>query len=205
MSERDLVAPPLLRRMVQRTAPHPRAEIAGRLTATVIRGGKYIRFKHLDRNAEQRRILLDQRTVVCAIARIHHKIPQLKRNIAVLLQLLEQLCKQHGILAARNTDRDPIPGFDQLIAFQRFDKRLPKRLSKGFCNALFDQSASVKLPFHSVPSRSRTQRRNAMSLTTSPARISPTTAGTNAVLPGVCLRVVSASSPGSGVSAGSLE
>ena len=58
---------------------------------------------------QQRGVALDFLAVDFVIAGIHDEVDQLKRHLAVALQLLQKLCHQHGVLTAGNADGDLIP------------------------------------------------------------------------------------------------
>ena len=53
------------------------------------------------------------------------------------LQLLEQLCHEHGILAAGNTDRNFIPRLYQFVCAHRLRKLAPDFLVKFLADARF--------------------------------------------------------------------
>ena len=72
------------------------------------------------------------------IAGIHHEEDQLKRHFAVAVQLLQQFCHQHRVLAAGDADCDLIPCLDQLVPLDRHDEGRPQLLAKLFYNAAFD-------------------------------------------------------------------
>lgn len=74
------------------------------------------------RDVQQLGIGLDLLAVDLIVAGVHHQKDQLKGNIAVFLQLLHQLCHQHGVFAARDADGDLVSLLYQLVALYRHDK-----------------------------------------------------------------------------------
>lgn len=54
-------------------------------------------------------------TVFLAISRIHDQKYQIKVYLVMALQFLKQLCHEHGILTAGNTDSDLIALLHQFI------------------------------------------------------------------------------------------
>ena len=147
VTQRDFVAAQFLGLAVQMAAAHPGAEIAGVLVG-VIGDREDITLEDRHGNVQKFRVRLDLLAVDLIIARVHHKEDQLKRHIAVFLQLLHQFCHQHGILAARDTDGDFIAGLDQLIAFHRYDEGRPKLLAVFLDDAAFDHLVRFQFTFH---------------------------------------------------------
>ena len=127
----DLVAAELLRAAVQVAPAHAGAEITGGL-AGAVRNFKYIALEDRDGNVQKRRIALDFPAVELVVARVHHEKDKLKGKVAVLLQLLHELCQQHGVLAAGDAHGDPVAGLDHLVPLHRFDERIPQHLAV-FC------------------------------------------------------------------------
>ena len=146
MAQRNFVAAQLLRFLVQVAAAHAGAEITGRLLA-VVGNIKNVGFKHGDGQVQQRGVALDLLTVDLVVAGIHHQIDQLKGHLAVALQFLQQLCHQHGILAAGDADGDLVPCLDQLVPFDGHDKRRPQLFTELFDNAALDFLISFQLTF----------------------------------------------------------
>ena len=64
-------------------------------------------------------------------------------NFSVALQLLDQFCHQHRVLAAGNTDSDFIPFLNQLILIQRFGKLAPDGFPKFLNDAPLNFSGFV--------------------------------------------------------------
>ena len=58
-----------------------------------------------------------------------------ERNLAVALQLLHELCEQHGVLAARDAHRDAVALLNQLVPLDCEDKRIPDGFSEFFDDA----------------------------------------------------------------------
>ena len=137
MSQRDFVAAQLLRLLVQVAAAHTGTEVAGRLVA-VVGDVKDVRLKYRDGNVQQRGVALDLLAVDLIIAGVHDEIDELKRNLAVALQFLQELGHKHRILAAGDADGDLVPGLDQLIPLDGHDEGRPKLLAEFFDNAALD-------------------------------------------------------------------
>ena len=131
VTERDLVAAEFLCLGVEMPAAHARAEVAGRFVGAV-RHGEDVGLEDRDRDVQQRRIGFDLAAVDLVVAGIHHEKHRLKRHVAVAGEHLHQLCHQHRVLAARDADRDPVPGGDQLVALDCLDEGIPDRLAE-FC------------------------------------------------------------------------
>ena len=137
MAERDFVAAKLLRFFIQMATAHPGTKVAGRFIAVVCHI-KDVCFKHRDGNMQQCGVALDLLAVDFVIAGVHDEIDQLKRNLAVALQLLQKLGHDHRILTAGNTDGDLVPRLDQLIPLDGHDKGCPQLLAKFFDDAALD-------------------------------------------------------------------
>ena len=137
MSQRDFVAAKLLCFLVQVAAAHTGAEVAGRLI-TVVGDIKDVRLKYCDGNVQQRGVALDLLAVDFIIAGVHDEVDELKRNLAVALQFLQELGHKHRILAAGDADGNLVPGLDQLIPLDGHDEGRPKLLAEFFDNAALD-------------------------------------------------------------------
>ena len=137
MSQRDFVAAKLLRFLVQVAAAHAGAEVARRLI-TVVGDIKDVRLKYCDGNVQQRGVALDLLAVDFIIAGVHDEVDELKRNLAVALQFLQELGHKHRILAAGDADGDLVPGLDQLVPLDGHDEGRPKLLAEFFDNAALD-------------------------------------------------------------------
>ena len=66
----------------------------------------------------------------------------------MLLQLLHQLCHQHGVFAARDADGDLVSLLYQLVALYRHDKGGPQLLAVFLDDTAFDHLIRFKLTFH---------------------------------------------------------
>ena len=137
MPQRDFVAAKLLRFLVQVAAAHAGAEVAGRLI-TVVGNIKDVRLKYCDGDVQQRGVALDLLAVDFIIAGVHDEVDDLKRNLAVTLQFLQELGHKHRILAAGDADGDLVPGLDQLVPLDGHDEGRPKLLAEFFDNAALD-------------------------------------------------------------------
>ena len=137
MAEGDLVAAKFLCLVVEMTAAHPGAEIAGGFRLDV-GNAEDVGFKNGDRDFEDRGILFDPFSVFRIVSGIHDEKHRFKGNLGDAGKLLEQLCHAHGILPAGNAYRDFISRLDQLIFCDRIEKRCPEFLAESAHNALFD-------------------------------------------------------------------
>ena len=114
MTKRYLIAAQLPRLVVQMTAAHPRAQIT-RIFLRLIGNRKNIGLKNGNRNVQQFGIALNLLPIDFVVSRIHDKIYHIKRYFAVAVQLLNQLCHQHGILSTGDTDGNFIARLNQVI------------------------------------------------------------------------------------------
>ena len=146
--QRDLVAAQLFGLAVQVAAAHPGAQIAGVLVGAVGHG-EDVAFKNRHRNVQKFCVTFDLLAVDLVVSGVHHQKYQLKRHIAVALQLLHELCHQHGVLAAGNAHGDAVALLHQLVALDRHDKGRPKLLAVFFDDAAFDQLIGFHFTFHS--------------------------------------------------------
>ena len=87
---------------------------------------------------QQRGVALDLLAVDFIIAGVHDEVDELKRNLAVALQFLQELGHKHRILAAGDADGNLVPGLDQLVPFDGHDEGRPKLLAEFFDNAALD-------------------------------------------------------------------
>ncbi len=114
VSERDLIAAELLRLLVQMTAAHPGAEIAGG-GADVVHRIEDVRLEKGERNPQKRRIALDDPPVGLVVSRIHAQEREVKAELAVLPELLKELGHDHGILAAGDADGNAVAVLNQIV------------------------------------------------------------------------------------------
>ena len=137
MAECDLIAAQIHCPAVQVAAAHAGAEIA-RGFVDVVDGIEDLCLENGGRDAEHAGVFLDDLPVGCIIARIHDEIDDLEREFIVALQLLKQLCHEHGVLAAGDTDCDLIVFLDQLIVADRLCKAGEERHMEFAPDAVFD-------------------------------------------------------------------
>ena len=84
---------------------HSGAQIAGG-AALIGHDVKNLRVEHFDGDTQKPCIVQHRLGIQLVIARIHHQVNHLKILPAMGLQLLKELCHEHGILAAGNADRN---------------------------------------------------------------------------------------------------
>ena len=144
----DFIAAQLLGLAVEVAAAHPGAEIAGVLVG-VVGHREDVALEDGHRDVEQLGVGLDLLAVYLVVTGVHHQKDQLERHIAVALKLLHQLCHQHRILSARNTDGDLISLVYQLIPLYRLDKGSPDLLAEFFNNASFYILVRLQFSCHS--------------------------------------------------------
>ena len=137
MSERDLVAAKFLCLAVQISAPHPGAQIAGRIFYMIDRL-KNIGSKDRQRNVQTLCIVLDQLPVFRLVARIHDQKSDVKRKFVMPLQLLKKFCHQHRILAAGDADCNPVALLHEVIRADRLCKPAPQILAVSLPQILLD-------------------------------------------------------------------
>ena len=134
MAESNLVTAQFFCMGIKVATAHSRTEIAG----VSVDPGYHIKdicFENGERDPENPGIVLDDLPVVGVITGVHHQENQLKGNRAVFLDLLHELGQKHGILAAGDTDGDPVTILNELIIPDGSGKGTPD----GFPE-LFDQS-----------------------------------------------------------------
>lgn len=151
MAERDLVAAERLRPAVQVSPAHARAEVTG-LFPGALGGGKHVGLKDVDGDGQPRGVLLHGAAGRLAVAGIHHEKGQLEGNLAVPLQQLHQLGEQHRILAAGDAHGDAVARFDQLVALDGGDERVPQLLAKALDEAALDQLMGRERARHATSS-----------------------------------------------------
>ena len=146
----NFIAAQLLGLAVQVAAAHPGAEIAG-IFVGVVGHGKNVAFKNRHRDVQQLCIRLDFLAVDLIVAGVHHQKHQLEGHVAVALQLLHELCHQHGVLAAGDTHGNAVTCLHQLVALHGHDKRRPQFLAVFFDDAAFDQLIGFQISLHNTP------------------------------------------------------
>ena len=119
VSQGDFVAAVLLCEAVEIAAAHTGAQIAGGFFDGVD-GIEDIGVADFDGNTEKLRVLFDELSVFRKIARVHTQKDQGKGKLVVALELLKEFGHQHGILAAGNTDRDPVAFLYELVLYDSF-------------------------------------------------------------------------------------
>ena len=143
----DLVAAELLRAAIQIAPAHTGAEIAGGL-AGAVRNFKYVALEDRDGDVQKRRVAFDFPAVELIVAGVHHEKHELKGKVAVLLQLLHELCQQHGVLAAGDAHGNPVTGLDHFVSLHRLDKRIPQHLAVFCYNAALNKLIWLKGSCH---------------------------------------------------------
>ena len=98
---------------------------------------KDIRFKDFNRNIQLFRIIFNDQAILFWISRIHDHKLHIKMDLRILMQFLKALCHQHRIFSARNTNRNPIPFFDQFIITYCLCKLWPDLFTICFNDASF--------------------------------------------------------------------
>ena len=152
VAEGDLVAAELARLAVEIAAAHPRAEVARRLPGGT-RDLENVRGENRDRDVQQRRIVFDLLPVGGVVAGVHDKIDDLERHVAVALQQLQELCHEHGVLAAGDARGDAVAGRDEVILLDGRDERRPEPLVIGLLDAALDLLIGFELSAHVDRSR----------------------------------------------------
>ena len=130
VSQGDLVAAVFFCEAVEIAAAHAGAQIAGGLFDGVD-GVKDIGAADLDGNTEQLRVFFDELSVLCQIPGIHAQKDQGKRKLVVALEFLKEFGHQHGVLAAGNTDRDPVALLHELILYDSLFKAADQIMLEG--------------------------------------------------------------------------
>ena len=134
MAERDFITAERPRLIVQMSAAHFCAEVAG-VAVGFIRNAENIRLKNRHGDFEQTCVIFNLSAVFGAVAGIHYEVDKLKVKIAVPEQKLHKLCKEHRVLSARDTNGDFVSLFNQLVFLDRHNKLVPNLLAVFFCNA----------------------------------------------------------------------
>ena len=137
VSQSDLIAPQLLCMAIQIASAHSGTQIAGGIL-DIIHRIKYLGFKNRNGNIHQLRIVLDDLAVRLTVTGIHHQKYQFKGELVVTLQLLEQLCHQHGILTTRDTYGDLVVLLDHVILIDSFGKSGKQDFMEFFADAFFN-------------------------------------------------------------------
>ena len=147
VAECDFVAAEVFGLAVEVAAAHARTEIAG-VFVGIVRDIKDVGLENSNRDVEQFCVALDFCAVNFVVARIHDEVDDLKGNVAVAVQFLEKLGKQHGVFAAGNTDRDFIARLYEFIALYGGNKGIPELLSVFFDNAPFGELIGQEFSCH---------------------------------------------------------
>ena len=142
MTQRYLIAAEFLRLVVEVSAAHSRAEVAG-IILHIIHGIENVRFKHCYRNVHHSCVCLDYCAVLAAVAGIHDQEHKLEIKFAVALYLLEQLRHQHGILAAGNTHGYLVTRLEQLVLVKSLCKLAENTAVKLLGQAAFNLRSAV--------------------------------------------------------------
>ena len=135
VAQGDLVAAQLLRLGVEKAPAHPGAEVAG----VPVHGDgdiEDVALKDGDGDVELGGVFFNKGPVFGVVAGIHHQEHQLEGLLRVAMELLHELCQQHGVLSAGDTHRDAVAGGDEFIALYRRNEGVPEGLA-----VLLDQAA----------------------------------------------------------------
>ena len=92
-------------------------------------------------------IILNNLSVLRAVAWVHHQKYHFKREFVMALQLLKKLRHQHGVLTTRDTDCHFIPFLDQLIFADCFRKTAPDCFAELLTDTLFNIQICFSLLF----------------------------------------------------------
>ena len=102
---------------------------------------KNVGLEEIERDVQQRGILLDQSAVDGAVAGVHAQKFQLERHLAVAVQFLKKLGHQHAVLAAADADGDLVAGLHKLIPLDGRHKGRPQLFAVFFNDAALHQLA----------------------------------------------------------------
>ena len=157
VAQGDLIAAVLFCEAVEIPAAHAGAQVAGGLFDGVD-GIEDVGAADLKRDAEQLRVFFNEIPVFRKISGIHAQKDERKGELVVTLKFLKELCHKHGVLAAGDADRDPVPFFHQLVLydglFKTADQIVLEGLTQGFihvASVFFDiQTGSVNICFSVV-------------------------------------------------------
>ena len=136
VTERNLVASEFLCLVVEIATAHAGAQIARGFFDAVHRI-KDLRLKNRHRNSHEFRIVFNDLAVCFTVSRVHHKKDKLKRELVVTAQFLKQLCHQHRIFSAGDTDCDLVALFHKFILIDRLGKTAEQLLVETLANTLF--------------------------------------------------------------------
>ena len=106
---------------------------------------QHIGIENFERNVQPFRVFLEVLAALRRITRVHCKEHEVK--IHRVLQILQQQCQQHGILAARDAHRNLIARFYQSICFYRVHERLAQCTHKFALQRSFYLFRSHFAPF----------------------------------------------------------
>ena len=139
MAERDLVAAERTRLAVEVAAAHLGAKVARRLLHMEDRL-ENVRREEGQRHMEELRVLLDDAAVHLVVAGVHAEEDELKRELVVALEVLEELRHEHRVLAARDADGNLVAGLHELELADGLDEfavdLVLVLLAQGVLNAL---------------------------------------------------------------------
>ena len=94
----------------------------------VSRDAQHIGLKDLKRQFEPRGVFLQMGAPGGRVTRVHGEKDQLE--VHRVLQILHEQGEQHGVLATRNADRDPVPCTHHIVFLYRVHKGLAERTHK---------------------------------------------------------------------------
>ena len=114
VAQGDFVAVQGLGFSVQAPPPHPGAEKAGVLFLGVDHF-KNVALKQRIGNPQQLGVAFHLRAVFRVVAGVHDQVFRLEGKLRVPVQQLDQLCQQHGVLAAGNAYADFVSRLNQPV------------------------------------------------------------------------------------------
>ena len=126
----DLITSKLPGLAVEITPAHSGTKVAGRVHIFLSHHLKDLRGEGLNGHLQDPGIVADHLSIYLIVSGIHHQENHIKVLFTVPGQFLEKLGHQHGILAARDADSNPVPVPDQVIVVDGLCEFTPDRLAE---------------------------------------------------------------------------